>query len=73
MNYVRKNLLLFFLVIIWLAGSGSQRNMVGAFTLTFGKLNFLAGKPQGEQYLNNENIFLKTFERKTSKTCNHLK
>ena len=41
-----------------------------AFALTFGKLNFLAGKPQVEQYLNNESIFLKNFERKTSKTCN---
>ena len=44
-----------------------QRN---AFALTFGKLNFLAGKPQVEQYPNNESIFLKNFERKTSKTCN---
>ena len=38
--------------------------MVGASALTFGKLNFLAGKPQGEQYLNNERIFLKTLKEK---------
>ena len=38
--------------------------MVGVFALTFGKLNFLAGKPQGEQYLNNERIFLKTLKEK---------
>lgn len=48
---------------------GLQRNAC-AVALNFGKLDFMAGKPQVEQYPNNENIFLKNFERKTSKTCN---
>ena len=71
MNNVRKNLLLFLFDNNpqQVLSEDVERNAF-AFALTFGKLNFLAGKPQVEQYPNNESIFLKNFERKTSKTCN---
>ena len=71
MNNVRKNLLLFLFEnnLQHVVSEDVQRNAF-AFALTFGRLNFLDGKPQVEQYPNNESIFLQNFERKTSKTCN---